>query len=56
MVAITSKLISIEADFPIDNDVIDEKLKSTGIEPLRWAIVKVEDNILTVSVACEEQI
>jgi len=50
---IISKLIEIEANLPTDNDFIESKLREMGIEPLRWAIVKVEGNILTVSVACE---
>ena len=49
---IISKLIKIEAKLPIDNDFIEAKLREMGIEPLRWAIVKVEGNILTISLAC----
>lgn len=37
---ITSKLIQIEADLPVDNEFIEQKLLEMGIEPLRWAIVK----------------
>ena len=50
---ITSKLIEIEANLPIDNEFIEIKLQEMGIEPLRWAIVKVEGNILSISLACE---
>lgn len=50
---ITSKLIKIEANLPVDNDFIEKKLKEMGIEPLRWAIVSVRENILTISLACE---
>lgn len=50
---ITSKLVEIEAQLPIDNEFIETKLKAMGINPLRWAIVKVEGNILTISLACE---
>lgn len=50
---ITSKLVKIEADLPVDNDFIENKLKEMGIEPLRWAIVGVQENILTISLACE---
>lgn len=50
---ITSKLIEIEADLPVDNDFIEKKLEEMGIEPLRWAIVNVHGNILTISLACE---
>lgn len=50
---IKSKLIKIEADLPVDNDFIEKKLAEMGIEPLRWAIVGVRGNILTISLACE---
>lgn len=50
---IISKLVDIEAELPIDNDLIEQKLKKMGIIPLRWAIVKVNGNVLTISLACE---
>lgn len=50
---ITSKLIEIEANLPVDNIFIENKLTKMGIEPLRWAVVKVSENILTISLACE---
>ncbi len=50
---ITSKLVKIEADLPVDNDFIEKRLKEMGIKPLRWAIVDVQGNILTISLACE---
>lgn len=49
---ITSKLIELKLGLPIDNDFIEVELRKNGIIPLRWAIVKVKGNILTVSVAC----
>ena len=49
---IVSKLVEIDARLPVDNDFIESKLAEMGINPLRWAIVKVENNILTVSLAC----
>lgn len=49
---IVSKIIEIEADFPIDNVKIENKLSELGINPLRWAIVKVDGRILTISLAC----
>jgi len=36
---ITSKLIEIETKFPVDNEVIEQKMLDMGIKPLRWAIV-----------------
>jgi hypothetical protein len=50
---IISKLVEIETTLPVDNDFIEQKLKKIGIEPLRWAIVSVNSNILTISLACE---
>lgn len=50
---ITSKLIEIDADLPVDNNFIENKLREMGIEPLRWAIVGVNNNLLTISLACE---
>ncbi len=50
---IISKLVEIEANLPVDNDFIEAKLAQMGINPLRWAIVKVEDSTLTISLACE---
>jgi len=50
---IISKLVKIEATLPIDNGFIEKELYKMGIEPLRWAIVGIEGNILTVSLACQ---
>lgn len=50
---IISKLVEIKAELPVDNVYIEHKLKEMGIEPLRWAIVSVNGNILTISLACE---
>lgn len=50
---ITSKLVEIEANLPVENSFIEKKLAEMGIEPLRWAIVKVSGNILTINLACE---
>jgi len=50
---IVSKLVEIEAQAPIDNNYIEKKIRDMGIEPLRWAIVKVKNNILTISLAYE---
>lgn len=49
---IISQLVKIEANLPVSNDFIEAKLAEMNIKPLRWAIVKVEKNILTVSLAC----
>lgn len=44
MSEIISKLVQIETNLPVDNDFIEQKLLEMGIEPLRWAIVGVEQN------------
>ena len=35
------------------NNFIEDKLKEPGFNPTRWAIVQIECNVLTVSLACE---
>ena len=50
---IISKLVEIETQLPTDNNIIEQKLLEMGIKPLRWAIVKVDCNKLTISLACE---
>ena len=51
--AIVSKLIEIEAEMPVDNEFIEAALHEIGILPLRWAVVKVDENNLTVSLSYE---
>ncbi len=48
---ITSKIIKIK--YTNDNLVIEQELKKLGIESLRWAIVEVNENELTLSVSFE---
>ena len=48
---IISKLVEIKITLPIDNDFIEAKLAEMGINPLRWAIVKVNGNKLTLSIS-----
>lgn len=50
---IISKLVKINVEFPIDDEMIESKLKDMGISPLRWAIVNVNCNTATISLACE---
>ena len=50
---IVSKLVKIKAQMPVDNVFIEQKLRETGIEPLRWAIVAIDKHELTISLACE---
>jgi len=46
---ITSEIIKI--DFTNDNEVIEQELQKLGIDPLRWAVVEVNKNELTISVS-----
>lgn len=50
---IISKLVEIETELPIDNNFVETKLAQMDIYPLRWAIVNVNCNKLTISLACE---
>lgn len=46
---ITSNLIKIK--FTTDIDEIEKELFLLGIEPLRWAVVEVSENKITLSVS-----
>lgn len=37
----------------LDNTEIEKELKKSGIEPLRWAVTGIEDNMILVSVSYE---
>lgn len=50
---IISKIVELKAVFPIENAYIESELKKLGFAPLRWAIVKVDENTLTISFAFE---
>lgn len=50
---IISKLIEIELTQVLSTESIEQKLIEQGISPLRWSIVKVDCNKLTISVAYE---
>ncbi len=50
---ILSKTVKIKAEFPIDNNLIEKRLSKMGIVPLRWAIVKVDCDMLEISVSYE---
>lgn len=51
---IISKLVEIKAELPVDNHFIEKRLKEIGIKPLKWAVVNVENNILTLSLTGED--
>lgn len=49
---IVDEIITIRCEsLPPKNSFIEAKILQHGIEPIRWAIIKVEDNTLTLSVA-----
>lgn len=50
---IISKVIEMETIFPIDNQELEHRMHQMGLNPLRWSIVGVKDNTLSISLACE---
>ena len=48
---ITTRTVTIP--YTNDNEVIENELRKRGIDPVRWAVVSVEDNELYVSVSYE---
>ena len=52
MSEVISKTIKIKTEkLPPEVDFIESEITKSGIEPLRWAIVDVIDNELTLSVS-----
>jgi len=52
MSEVISKTIKIKTDkLPPDIEFIEKEIIKSGIEPLRWAIVEVEGDILTLSIS-----
>ena len=52
MSEIISKIIKIKTQkLPPNTDFIENEIQLQGIEALRWAIVEVEDNVLTLAVS-----
>ena len=39
----------------ISTEYIENELKKTGIDPIRWAITKVEQETLTITLAYERE-
>lgn len=50
---VKSEVIKIK--YTNDNNVIENELRSMGIEPLRWAVVSVEKDELLISVSFSEK-
>ncbi len=52
MSEIATKIIKIKSKtLPVEAEFIEQKILENKIEPLRWAIVEVEGNKLTLSVS-----
>ncbi len=52
MSEIISKTIKIKTPkLPPETDFIEQEIEKHGIEALRWAIVDIKDDILTLSVS-----
>ena len=39
------------AQMPPKNDFIEQEIKQNGIDPIRWAIIEINENELVLSVA-----
>lgn len=48
---ISKNIKIITPSLPPDVDFIENEIRKSGLEPVRWAIVDVDDNILTLSVS-----
>ena len=52
MSEVISKTVKIKTDkLPPEVEFIEAEIIKSGLEPLRWAIVEVKGNILTLSVS-----
>lgn len=48
---IVSENIKLTVEFPFDDEIIERALSDAGIKPLRWAIVKISENFIELSVS-----
>ena len=49
---IVDTIIKFKSDvMPPKNSYIEEKIRQYGIDPIRWAIIEINENELTLSVA-----
>ena len=48
---ISKEIKIVSPKMPPEVDFIEQEIKNRGIEPVRWAIVDIEDNKLTLSVS-----
>lgn len=50
---IISENIKVKIELPITAEKIEKAFRQKGIEPLRWAIVRVDGEVFTISVSYE---
>lgn len=48
---ITSEIINIKNNGEPTTEYIENELKKMGIDPLRWAIVKISKDFFTINIA-----
>ena len=49
---IIDTIVKFQSDImPPKNDFIEAQIKKCGIDPIRWAIIEINENKLTLSVA-----
>ena len=51
---IISELIDLPKKIIKDNNLIEKELRKTGCDPIRWAIVKVDEDSFTINVAYDK--
>jgi len=51
---IKSEIIKIQKTDQITTEYIEKELKKMGINPLRWAIVKIEKDFFTINCAYDK--
>lgn len=52
--SIVSEILDIENNGNPSTEYIETELKKRGIEPLRWAIVKISNDFFTINVAYDK--
>jgi len=52
---IISDNIKINKVENLSTEYIENELKKVGIEPIRWAITKVEENTITITLSYERE-
>lgn len=52
--SIVSEILEIKNNGNPSTEYIETELKNRGIEPLRWAIVKISNDFFTINVAYDK--